>query len=106
MYDLKYEKLMGKEITTVEYQVMKKTFDEKIAYAQQQLERCCKQIEENTLAAKTNSEVKKLAKEVLKENTLSQSLADRLIDKVYVYPNRRIEIVWKVQDFCTVQAAI
>lgn len=101
-----YEKLMGKEITTVEYQVMKKTFDEKIAYAQQQLERCCKQIEENTLAAKTNSEVKKLAKEVLKENTLSQSLADRLIDKVYVYPNKRIEIVWKVQDFCTVQAAI
>lgn len=101
-----YEKLMGKEITTVEYQVMKKTFDEKIAYAQHQLEKCCKQIEENTLAAKTNSEVEKLAKEVLKENTLSQSLADRLIDKVYVYPNKRIEIVWKLQDFCTVQAAI
>ena len=101
-----YEKLMGKEITTVEYQVMKKTFDEKIAYAQQQLERCCKQIEENNITAKSNSELKKLAKDIKKENTLSQSLADGLIDKVYVYPNKRIEIVWKVQDFCTVQATV
>ena len=100
-----YENLMGKEITPVEYQVMKKNFDEKIAFAQQQLEICCRQIEKNALNTKTNSELKKLAKDVLKENTLSQSLADRLIDKVYVYPGNRIEVVWKIQDFCTLQAA-
>ena len=103
---LLYEKLMGKEITAIEYQVMKKSFDEKIGLAQQQLERCRKQIEESKLTAKTTSEMKKIAKEIQQENTLSQRLADTLIDKVFVYPDKRIEIVWKIQDFCTTTPAI
>ena len=28
-------------------------------------------------------------------------LADTLIDRVYVYPNNQVEIVWKMKDFCT-----
>lgn len=97
---------MGKEITAIEYQVMKRSFDEKIGLAQQQLERCRKQIEENKLTAKTTSEMKKIAKEIQKENTLSQRLADTLIDKVFVSPDKRIEIVWKIQNFCTTTPAI
>ena len=27
-------------------------------------------------------------------------LADTLIDRVYVYPNHQVEIVWKMKDFC------
>ena len=41
------------------------------------------------------------AKTVKKENTLTQALADMLIDKVYVYPDNRLEIEWKIKDFCT-----
>ena len=35
-----------------------------------------------------------------KENTLTQALADMLIDKVLVYPGKRIDVIWKMQDFC------
>jgi hypothetical protein len=42
-----------------------------------------------------------IAKTVKKENTLTQALADMLIDKVYVYPDNKLEIEWKIKDFCT-----
>ena len=41
-----------------------------------------------------------LAKDVKKENTLTQALSDMLIDKVLVYPDKRIDVIWKMQDFC------
>lgn len=41
-----------------------------------------------------------IAKDVNKENTLTQALADMLIDKVLVYPDKRIDVMWKIQDFC------
>ena len=31
---------------------------------------------------------------------LTAGLADALIDRVYVYPNNQVEIVWKMKNFC------
>lgn len=31
---------------------------------------------------------------------LTAGLADTLIERVYVYPNNQLEIVWKMKDFC------
>ena len=31
---------------------------------------------------------------------LTAGLADTLIDRVYVYPGNRVEIAWKMKDFC------
>ena len=31
---------------------------------------------------------------------LTAGLADTLIDRVYVYPNNQVEIIWKMKDFC------
>ncbi len=33
------------------------------------------------------------------ESIFSQTLSDLLIDKVFIYPNNRVEVVWKVQEF-------
>lgn len=31
---------------------------------------------------------------------LAVNLADTLIDRVYVYPDNPLEIVWKMKEFC------
>lgn len=45
------------------------------------------------------------AKAVKKETTLTQALADMLIEKVCIYPDNRLEIEWKIKDFCTENTA-
>lgn len=41
-----------------------------------------------------------LAREVVGAGGLTVELADTLIGQVYVYPNKQVEIVWKMKDFC------
>lgn len=40
----------------------------------------------------------KLCEVVSGEYGLSQSIVDSLIEKVYIYPDNHIEIVWKIAD--------
>jgi len=63
----------------------------------------------STLAAQTahikrDSEAKcarkKLAREISDSCGLTQELADALIERVYIYPGNRIEVEWKIKDFC------
>jgi len=42
-----------------------------------------------------------LAKKAAGENVTNRELVEMLIDKVYVFPNKHVEIRWKVQDFAT-----
>ena len=49
---------------------------------------------------KTKSARTELAREVVGASGLTAGLADTLIDRVYVYPNNQVEIVWKMKDFC------
>jgi hypothetical protein len=48
----------------------------------------------------TAMEMKKLAETVKSASSLTKDLADLLIDWVRIYPNSRIEIDWKIKDFC------
>ena len=48
----------------------------------------------------TKSARSKLAQEVTGASGLTAGLADTLIDRVYVYPDNRVELVWKMKDFC------
>ena len=49
---------------------------------------------------KTKSARTELAQKVVGAGGLTVGLSDTLIDRVYVYPNNQIEIVWKMKDFC------
>ncbi len=44
------------------------------------------------------SERMKLAKEVSGAHGLTAALVDELIDRVYVCPDKQIEIIWKAKD--------
>jgi len=46
-----------------------------------------------------DGERKKIAEIVSAERTLTRTLVDLLIDKVYVYPTNHIEVVWKIAEF-------
>jgi hypothetical protein len=39
------------------------------------------------------------AREVSSETGFTRALAEKLIDKVYIYPGDRVEIAWKIRDF-------
>ena len=52
------------------------------------------------MAEKEKNVRAELAQEISGAGGLTAGLADALIDRVYVYPRNRVEIVWKVKDFC------
>jgi len=55
------------------------------------------------VASKTSDdELRHLAETANDEGKLNKALMDLLINKVYVYPDNRIEIDWKVGDFASV----
>ena len=47
---------------------------------------------------KVKSARTELAREVVGAGGLMAGLSDTLIDRVYVYPNNQVEIVWKVKE--------
>lgn len=58
---------------------------------------------QTTQAQKSNAEkadMRKLAETVSGESRLTSALTDILLDRVMVYPNKQLEIVWKLKDFC------
>ncbi len=50
-------------------------------------------------AKASGDELRKLADAALGSDKLNRQLVDLLIDKVYIYPESKIEILWKVADF-------
>lgn len=62
----------------------------------------CTMAAAQTKQAQADYEAKVKRREIIKEvsgaDSLTQSLIDALIDKVYVFPGNRIEIVYKMQD--------
>lgn len=95
-----YEQLITKQITLEEYQRQKGICDADMRNYQTQYDRSSRQLEQAKADSTTHSQLVEIAKKVKTENTLTQSLSDMLIDKVFVYPDKRIEIVWKIKDFC------
>ena len=45
------------------------------------------------------SELKAVAKAVTNEKSLTRELVEALIDKVEIFPEKRVDIFWKIQDF-------
>lgn len=95
-----YEQLLMREIELPEYQSEKEKYNEMLKAIQPLYDKSLKATERMKIDAKTRAETVQLAKDIAKENTLTQTLSDMLIDKVLIYPDKRLEVSWKVQDFC------
>lgn len=101
-YDMKrrlYEQYVLKEIDFAAYSEQNAAFDGRLA----DIERVHSDIAATTtqmlMSGEEKSKLRKLAGDATTESTLTQALADALIDKVYIFPDNQIEIAWKIQDF-------
>jgi hypothetical protein len=94
-----YEKLILGELDAAGYKTQKSEIDV-------ELDRLCR-IADNlnaettaiSAAKSSDDEIRKLAETALVDKKLTRPLVDLLIDKVFVYPGNRVEILWKVADF-------
>ena len=95
-----YERLVMKQITTEEYKAQKAAIDielDRLREIHSKLEMKTSQMQ---MAEKEKSARTELAQEVSKAGGLTAGLAETLIDRVYVYPDNQVEILWKMKDFC------
>jgi DNA invertase Pin-like site-specific DNA recombinase len=56
------------------------------------------------MAAKSSDdEIRHLAENVSAEGKLTKALVELIIDKVYVFPDKRVDVEWKVANFASVE---
>jgi len=95
-----YEQYLLREIDLESYREQKTVYDTKL----KEVSGIYASLSSQTSQMKMDSEAQlkrlKLAKDISNETSLTQTLADTLIDKIYIYPDNRVEIVWGIQDFC------
>lgn len=93
-----YERFLSSEISGEEYKAQKEVLDASLtkaksahaaltAQAKQAQEHRAEQVQRQTII-----------QEIAKADGLNASIADTLIEKVYVFPDKRIEIVYKIKD--------
>jgi len=96
---LLYEKMILGELDTAGYKSEKAKVDSDLDH----LNHALKNLNEETLAIavakSSDDELRRLAGMAFNDNKLTRPLVEALIDKVYIYPNRKVEIIWKTEDF-------
>lgn len=94
-----YERLLIKEISIDEYKQAKAAIDDKLIIVSNSFN-ATSQKNEHLLRTKAEKEKRlRIAQNIATQKSLNKELVDLLIDKVYVYPNNQIEVVWKLKDF-------
>jgi len=94
-----YEKLILGELDAAGYKAKKVEIDVEIDRLTRTLDSLNAETTAMSAAKSSDDEIRKLAGTALGERKLTRPLVDLLIDKVFVYPDSRIEIIWKVADF-------
>ena len=95
-----YEQFILKQITMADYKSRKAAVDSELDRLREIHSNLKVQTSQMEMDEKTKSARTELAQKVVGAGGLTVGLSDTLIDRVYVYPNNQIEIVWKMKDFC------
>ena len=95
-----YEQLILCEIEMTEYMERKAVIDKELGRLEQIYSTLNTQTAQMQMAEDTKNANRKLAQEITVAGGLTAGLVDTLIECVYVYPGNRIDIEWKVNDFC------
>ena len=94
-----YEQFILKQITIEGYKSEKAAVDselDRLREIRSNLRAQTSQMEMDEKAKRARAE---LAREVAGADGLTAGLANRLIDRVYVYPNNQVKIIWKIRGF-------
>jgi len=94
-----YERFVSQEISKDEYRSQKTTLDGKMTRLRQQQVAAKERSEQMQAAAKRYDKLKKVADETRYKHGLTHPLVDALIEKVLIFPDNRIKILWKSEDF-------
>ena len=81
------------------YYEQKAVFDNKLAEIKRHHSRLVVQTEKLQSDNVEVTKLKSVAKKVVGEKSLMQSLVEALIEKVEIFSDNQIEIVWKIKDF-------
>ena len=96
-----YEKFVSEEISLDEFKSLKEQYNDEIYHCEQQRIISMKISEKAQTANSSKTKVIQIAKDIQKASTLTKELSDTLIEKVYVYPDKSVKVVWKIKDFET-----
>lgn len=94
-----YEKLISEVIEVEQYKAEKSLIDTKLANLNLSYSAVSSQTDQMERSTEQKKNRLELASKIKDEQSLTKKLADLMIDKVLVYPNEQIEIVWKFDDF-------
>ena len=92
-----YERFVLREIDNETYQSLRSGYTERLSKLNNQIS-VLKQAERDRL---TGQKTAAIAKNVLSEAATPREIVETLIDKVLVFPGKRVEIKWKIADFTT-----
>jgi len=94
-----YEQLMLGGIETDKYYAEKAEVDAELSRLNRAYARISDGIEKESVAMKKTAENRRMAQAVTDEAHLSKLLVDLLVEKIKVFQNNAIEIIWKVCGF-------
>jgi hypothetical protein len=96
-----YEQFVSKEISGGDYKNKKSELDEEFSRLTGIYSALTAETARMSAEKKKSGILTQSAENILCANNLTRSLADSLIEKVYVYPANHITVEWKISDFCS-----
>lgn len=95
---LLYEQLIAGEIEADAFQQGKSSLDEMLAKTKSTFAVMKAKAEEKQTAENRQQQRRQILADMQAEGTFSNELAEQIIDRILIYPDKRIEIVYKVAD--------
>ena len=94
-----YERLILGEMDVVAYKAEKAVIDAECNRLIHAFDTLKSETSALTAAKVSDDKLRRMVDTALDADKLTRSLVDLLIDKVFIYPDNRVEVVWKVVDF-------
>lgn len=98
-----YERYVMQEINAGQYAELKAGLDTELNHLNRIYTAISAQAAKLRTDCEENNKAREFAEDISNETGLTQELMELLIDKVFIYPENRIDIVWKVTDFSEFQ---
>ena len=95
-----YEQFINNELDSEGYKIKKEQLDTELDNIKRLRSSVSVEVRQSKAVKDESSEIVKIAEEVKVTDSLTRSLVEALVDKVYVFSGERIEIVWRFDVFC------
>ena len=94
-----YEQFSMNDISVEQYREQKAVYDTRLNNLTQLHSTLVAQTSKMKMDNEEQAKIRGIANDISSETSLTRVLVEMLIEKVYVHPDNRIEIVWKIENF-------